>query len=439
MRNLIFISLLTLKSIAISQIWVPATPFPDAIGSLNGQLTTINTLYTYNNEMYVGGNFTSIGGIIAHGIARWNGSNWNSLGVGNFIQNQILTDIIAYDGNLYFTAGKLYKWNGSIIQEVTYFNSSTQSNQSISGTDLHVFNNEMYIASFSRIIKFDGLNFIDVNNSNTIGSINCIDDFNNSLFAGSDEGLFKYQSGNWINCNGVSTEVPEIIDMENFNNELFVLGPSSIGGLNVNGIAKYNGLNWSNTSLPQGYYPLVYPATNYYFTNHLRKIENELYLAFKFVTTQSATIDPSPLLKYNGIQWSTLSLNYAQLGSGECVEKFNNELFCGGDFSYFNFFPGIDSAPTLINYLAKLQNTASIEKSNPNDYKIAPNPALSYITLEGDKLINETYLICDQLGRTVIAGKLNGISTEVNLSSLSKGIYTLKIEGNHQPAQIVKE
>ena len=145
------------------------------------------------------------------------------------------------------------------------------------------------------------------------------------------------------------------------------------------------------------------------------------------------------LLKYNGIQWSTLSLNFAQLGSGECVEKFNNELFCGGDFSCFNFFPGIDSAPTLVNYLAKLQNTVSIEQSNPNDYRIAPNPALSYITIEVDKLINESFIICDQLGRTVITGKLNGISTEVNLSSLSKGIYTLKIEGNYQPAQIVKE
>jgi hypothetical protein len=43
------------------------------------------------------------------------------------------------------------------------------------------------------------------------------------------------------------------------------------------------------------------------------------------------------------------------------------------------------------------------------------------------------------MGREVISGKLNGINTEVNLSVLSKGIYTLKIEGNYQPAQIVKE
>jgi hypothetical protein len=43
------------------------------------------------------------------------------------------------------------------------------------------------------------------------------------------------------------------------------------------------------------------------------------------------------------------------------------------------------------------------------------------------------------MGREVFKGKLTGTETEVNLSSLSKGIYTLKIEGNYQPAQIVKE
>ena len=43
------------------------------------------------------------------------------------------------------------------------------------------------------------------------------------------------------------------------------------------------------------------------------------------------------------------------------------------------------------------------------------------------------------MGREVIDGKLNGIKTDVNLTNLSKGIYTLKIDGNYKPAQIVKE
>jgi hypothetical protein len=43
------------------------------------------------------------------------------------------------------------------------------------------------------------------------------------------------------------------------------------------------------------------------------------------------------------------------------------------------------------------------------------------------------------MGREVYKGKLNGITTDVYLTNLSKGIYTLKIDGNYKPAQIVKE
>jgi hypothetical protein len=48
-------------------------------------------------------------------------------------------------------------------------------------------------------------------------------------------------------------------------------------------------------------------------------------------------------------------------------------------------------------------------------------------------------MIFDQMGRKIFIGKLNGIATDVNLSMLSKGIYTLKIQGNYNPVQIIKE
>jgi len=53
--------------------------------------------------------------------------------------------------------------------------------------------------------------------------------------------------------------------------------------------------------------------------------------------------------------------------------------------------------------------------------------------------MNQNFKIFDQMGREVYKGKLNGITTDVYLTNLSKGIYTLKIDGNYKPAQIVKE
>jgi hypothetical protein len=87
--------------------------------------------------------------------------------------------------------------------------------------------------------------------------------------------------------------------------------------------------------------------------------------------------------------------------------------------------------------LSSILNNNQTEKILPID--ISPNPTSHSITIKGEKNMNQSFSIFDQMGREVLKGKLNGISTEVNLSILSKGIYTLKIDGNYKPAQIVKE
>ena len=58
------------------QIWVPAMPFPDATGWNAYNLSTeINSLCEKNNEFYVGGSFTAIGGSVAHKIESRNGTS----------------------------------------------------------------------------------------------------------------------------------------------------------------------------------------------------------------------------------------------------------------------------------------------------------------------------------------------------------------------------
>ena len=83
--------------------------------------------------------------------------------------------------------------------------------------------------------------------------------------------------------------------------------------------------------------------------------------------------------------------------------------------------------------------SSEINENSMDDFSIYPNPTTNSITIKGEKNMNQSFQIFDQMGREVFKGKLNGITTEVNLSILSKGIYTLKIEGNYKPVQIVKE
>ena len=107
-----------------------------------------------------------------------------------------------------------------------------------------------------------------------------------------------------------------------------------------------------------------------------------------------------------------------QYNSGGGVEGDNSELWC------------------LIDSCSSVGLT---QKEEFNSLSIYPNPTSHSITIKGETNINQSFSIFDQMGREVFMGKLTGTETEVNLSALSKGMYTLKIEGNYQPAQIVKE
>ena len=57
--------------------WVPLRSL-----SLQPEGATIHAVVTNGAYIYVGGNFTNIGGVNAQCVARWNGTAWESLGSG---------------------------------------------------------------------------------------------------------------------------------------------------------------------------------------------------------------------------------------------------------------------------------------------------------------------------------------------------------------------
>jgi hypothetical protein len=77
--------------------------------------------------------------------------------------------------------------------------------------------------------------------------------------------------------------------------------------------------------------------------------------------------------------------------------------------------------------------------NNKESIVLYPNPTPSEITITSDKFTNEPYTLFDQMGRTVSSGKLSGTTTTISLSTLTKGIYILKVEGDYESAIVVKE
>lgn len=108
---------------------------------------------------------------------------------------------------------------------------------------------------------------------------------------------------------------------------------------------------------------------------------------------------------------------------------------------YFDFNDPITTNTTIHRIYEGFVSVLNVEEllQEGKTLLVYPNPTSNKITIKGKEAMTQIFKIYDQMGREVLNGKLNGISTEVNLSMLSKGIYTLKIEGNYKPAQIVKE
>ena len=113
----------------------------------------------------------------------------------------------------------------------------------------------------------------------------------------------------------------------------------------------------------------------------------------------------------------------------------------GDEFSnfaniYFDFNAPIvtNTATTLI---VPILNNSSFAFSNLNYF---PNPVKNTLTISNGTLI-ESVAISSILGQQILTQKVNDLETEINLSSLSNGIYFVKVvcDGAEKTIKIIKE
>ena len=107
-----------------------------------------HSMVVYNGNLYVGGMFDHAGGTAMNNIAKWNGSNWSSIGnVGTGMGSDIVSALCAYNGSLYVggnfsacastSSNNLGVWNGSGWSTIgSGMNGSIHS--------MAVYNNKLY-------------------------------------------------------------------------------------------------------------------------------------------------------------------------------------------------------------------------------------------------------------------------------------------------------
>jgi hypothetical protein len=175
--------------------------------------------------LYVGGNFTTIGGINASGLAKYNGTSWSAVGNFPFSYQYGVSSISSYNGELYIggvfgdSLGNdmnIARWNGSNWHSV-----GGGFHGGIASVDaLEVLNNILYIGGSFTV------------SSGNVG--NDIAQWNGTILSGVGGGM-----------SSINTTNAQVMDLMQYNNSLYAVGCFQYaGGVFADHIAKWDGVNW---------------------------------------------------------------------------------------------------------------------------------------------------------------------------------------------------
>ena len=95
------------------------------------------------------------------------------------------------------------------------------------------------------------------------------------------------------------------------------------------------------------------------------------------------------------------------------------------------------------DYGVSRSNIATVEVVNQiewqRDSSIYPNPTRGNVTISASSALTNGYVMYDQQGRVVLTGALKGKQTSISMERLSRGSYTIQVEGNYKPMMLIKD
>jgi hypothetical protein len=77
-----------------------------------------------------------------------------------------------------------------------------------------------------------------------------------------------------------------------------------------------------------------------------------------------------------------------------------------------------------------------------NALEIFPNPAKVQVTVKLSSMVSGSYTLTNTLGQVLLSGKLNGSTNNISISSIPKGVYSIKLtneKGQVYTGKILKE
>ncbi|RYU78898.1 beta strand repeat-containing protein, partial [Hymenobacter persicinus] len=337
-----------------------------------------------NGDLYVGGEFTSIGATVANNVAKWNGTTWSALGNGsavatsinNGVNNRVNTLAMLnndlYVGGYFFrvfngtselAAGQIAKWNGTVWSTLGNGTAiATSTNNGVNGfvLGLAVLNNELYV----------GGTFSAVRNGTNRISANHVAKWDGTVWSTLGNGTALATSTNNGTSGNISALVVRSTDL--YVGGSFTTAFNGSSAVAANSVAKWNGTSWSAlgngtaaaTSTNNGIVNLNFPE---YGVNAMTFWGNDLYVGGNFTTarTSNSVVTANNIAKWDGIAWSALGSGSATAtstnnGVSDVVNALaagSGELYVGGYFLTVNNSSGAVPATMIAKWNGTTWNT----------------------------------------------------------------------------------
>jgi hypothetical protein len=316
----------------------------------SSQTPNLYDIISYNNEIYVCGEFNRVGTDTVLGIAKWNGTKWIGLGTG-------------LSGKMPPNTSYLYPHNMLIYQN-----------------KLHVTGNFINAGG----IPVNGIAAWDGTNWSPVGS-----GFNNVGYG-----------------------------MGEFNGELYTGGEfTEAGGIPVSVIAKWDGQTWAHTGMDFNY---LNSPNDVLFVHTLENINNKLFIAggFNNVVKNGTSYSCGSIISFDGNAIDTMLGGVNKYVEG--ITLFQNSILIGGNFSMVN-----DTACQAISLYTNVTEMKENTIIHSNAC-LVPTLCNNQIVLIGD-ITGLKYSLTDLSGKVVQSGVANNT---IPLNQIQNGCYILHLTGS---------
>jgi hypothetical protein len=279
-------------------------------------LRTVYALAGKDKDLYAGGNFLSISGVLANQVARWDGVDWSSLGDGVQIcnlSNDCVTplSLAATQGGIY-AAGRIITDVGS-FDTISVLRGLTRWDGNFWAVQDQVTGINAIVAIYAIEVGPKGIYVGGAFNAAGSTAANNIAFFDGSKWSGLGGGV--------QGCAGTSPAFPcsaYVYTTAALDADIYVGGAfSSAGGIPANNIAKWDGDKWT---------PLGVGANG-----PVRKIainRNIIYVGGEF--TSIGGVEANGIARFEGDKWSALGSGVA--GYVDAIAFKDNEVYLGGVF-----------------------------------------------------------------------------------------------------------